>query len=343
LIPAALAGLLALALGLRLLAARDLAFPAWVDASRHALITTVMGQTGRAMRDYSPFLPVERFPYHSGYHALAAGVALLDGAVSPAGATPALPGLLLSSGQLLNALAPLAVYAGASLMTGRRGAALLAAFLVAAPFYFPGYYATWSRYTQLAAVLILPAALGLTWRLLHGARAWRRAWPLLALLAAGLFLTHFRVFLLYLPFAALAWLLARGRNGRRLALAAAGAALLAGPQVLQLAADARGMALGRPIEGYNDFPTAYFEVGLERIYLGLAAAGLLWALVRFGRRRPGAAAPVCLGLWVGAAGLLLAGRRLGLPESWLINLNSAAIVLFVPLALLLGWAGGRLG
>jgi hypothetical protein len=59
-------------------------------------------------------------------------------------------------------------------------------------------------------------------------------------------------------------------------------------------------------------------------------------------RRRWAYAPLFLVVWAGVTAVLLSGRRLGLPETTLININSAYIVLFVPLALLLGLTGDRL-
>jgi hypothetical protein len=89
---------------------------------------------------------------------------------------------------------PLTVYAAVWLLVRQRGAALLAAFLVALPFFFPAYYATWGRLTQLTAVLILPILLAATWRVPFGGWDGRRGWWLVGLLVAGLCLIHFRVF-----------------------------------------------------------------------------------------------------------------------------------------------------
>ncbi len=66
-------------------------------------------------------------------------------------------------------------------------------------------------------------------------------------------------------------------------------------------------------------------------------------------RRRWAAFPLLLVVWVAVLFALLAGDRLGLPETLVVNLNSMYITLFVPLALLLaivaerGWSvvGGR--
>ncbi len=325
----------------RLLAVRDLAFPPWVDSSRHALISRVMLRSGQAPDDYAPLLAVDDFSYHFGFHALAAGVVMA--------ADAPLPRTLLITGQLLNALAALSVYGAAWLVTRRRAAALLAAFLVAIPFFFPAYYLTWGRYTQLSGALLLAPLAALTWLAARAARGWQRPWWLVGLLAAGLFLIHVRVFLVYLPFALLAWAAAAvrrraSRATRQLGTAALLALLLAAPRLWQLAALAtpgRGF-LAHSGEAYAAFPTGYLTAGWERWFLLLGGAALLLLALLAWKGRRQALLGVALGGWMGAVALLLSGRLPGLPPLWLINLNSAYILIFVPLALLLALAYAHL-
>jgi hypothetical protein len=320
--------LLMLALAVRLLAVRDLAFAAWVDSVRHALITAVMSGTGQVVSGYEPWIPVGRFPYHYGFHTLSAGLALMS--------DWPMPRMLLVMGQLLNALVPLTVYSGAWFLTRRPSVALLASFLVALPFFFPAYYATWGRLTQLTAMLLMPLALAWTWQVVSGGRAWRHHWWLLSLLVAGLFLIHVRVFLLYLPFAAVAWLLRSGRHGRYLLFSAALSLLLVAPRIISLLAVSRPPgALRNTIPGYNAFPTGYLTTGWERQFVAAAAVAALIVVVVALRRRPWAALPLALILWVAILFLALSGNYLGLPETWLLNLNSMYITLFLPLSLLL--------
>ena len=327
--------LLAVGLALRLLAVRDIAFPPWVDSVRHGLITAVMSQSGQTITQtgYEPFLPVDRFPYHFGFHTLSSSLVLMTGW--------AIPRLLLTLGQLLNALLPLTVYAGGWLLTRQRRAGLIAAFLVALPLFFPAYYATWGRYTQLTAMLLMPVLLGLTWRLVRGARQWRAAWWLLALVVVGLFLVHFRVFVFYLPFAGLVWLLSWGRNGRSLWLAAALSVLILLPQLVYLFQNSNpGPALTARQPDYTAFPTAYYTAGWDRLFLWLAGGLLLPVLLLWlWRRRRWTAVPLLVALWGGLVLLLLSGNYLGFPALPLVNLNSYYITTFLPLALFLGSVG----
>ena len=333
-----LVGLLLLGLAVRLLAVRQLAFAPWVDASRHALITTLMVQHGQTLSGYEPLLPVDQFPYHFGFHTIPAGLTLM---LSPAGVA-ALPNLLLMLGQLLNALVPLSMYAAGRLLTRRRGVGLLAAFLVALPFFFPGYFVTWGRLTQLTGLVLLPLLLALTWLVVRGGRGWQRCWWVVGLLAAGLLLIHVRVFLVYVPFAGLVWLLSLGRHGRQLLAAAGLALLLVAPRLVEFSRYTRSTGLlGGAGEGYNDFPLDYVRTGWERYFLWLAAAGLVLTVVGLWRRRAWAMLPLTLAVWMALVLGLLSGRVPGLPAVWLINLNSAYIMLFVPLGLGLAAVAGR--
>lgn len=329
-----LGGLLLITLASRFVAVRDQAFPPWVDSSRHGLITAVMGASGQAPDGYAPYLPVDHFPYHFGFHTLSAGLSLMTD-------TP-LPGLLLVLMQLLGGLLPLTVYSAGWMVTRRRAVGLLAAFLVALPFFFPGYYATWGRMTQLAAMVVMPVLLALTWRV---GRGWRRVWPLVGVLAAGVFLIHFRVFLFYLPFAALVAVahFIRYRRARGLLLAGGLALLLVAPRLAALVAATDPLAtFQQSLPGYNDFPAGYLTTGWERLYVGLAAVAAAVVVVGAALRRRWVTFPLLLLLWVGVLFALLAGERLGLPETLVVNLNSMYITLFLPLALLLSIVVGRM-
>ena len=220
---------------------------------------------------------------------------------------------------------------------------LVADLLFALPFFFPGYSASWGRMGQLTAMLFMPVLRAITWRL---GRGWARLWPLVGVLAAGLFLVHFRVFLFYLPFAVLVGTLevAKLIRARRraasaivpLLLAGALALLLVMPRFVRLLADTDPLAtISQSQPGYNDFPMGYVTTGWERVYLGLAAAATLSVLMAAFYRRRWAAFPLALLAWVAALFVLLAGDRLGLPETLVVNLNRMYITLFMPLSLLL--------
>jgi len=320
--------LIIIAFSVRLLAVRDLAFPPWVDSSRHALITAVMVEQGQTPSNYEPFLPVDRFPYHFGYHTLAASIQLMTGWE--------LAQMMLILGQLLNALVVLTVYAGGWFFTRRRLVGLLAALLVALPFFFPAYYVSWGRMTQLTAVLIMPVLLGLTWRLVRGAKFWRQTWWLVGVLAAGLFLVHFRVFIYFLPFALVVWIMSLARNGRWLTLAAGLGALLVSPHAINLLLVAEPVkTIASTIDGYNNFPIGYLNTGWERWFVYLTGMVFLLLLIPALRRKNWTAVPLTLVAWVSILFIITGVDRWGIPVPSLININSMYIAVFVPLSIFL--------
>jgi hypothetical protein len=330
----AMASVLAAGLLLRLLAARDLALPAWVDSSHHALVASLLAASGRIPATYASLPGSGPFTYHFGVHTV---LVALDWFL-PLN----LAETMLAAGQVLNALMPLAVYAGTLALTGRRRAGLLAAFYVGIVSFFPGYYVTWGRYSQLTGLLLLAPALGALWVLLTAApnQAGRPLWrpaAVAGVLAAGLFLAHYRVFLFYLVFVLVAALL-HLRQGRRAVAVLAAAALVGGvlalPWLGRMLATTMLPLVGAPgrlaaAEGYNVFPAGYFSSLLERAGYSLAVVAAAWGLLR--RER----AVWALSLWVGAVFALL---NLG-PGTWVVNNNAWAISLFLPAAMALGWGG----
>ncbi|MCC7358726.1 MAG: hypothetical protein IT317_04585 [Anaerolineales bacterium] len=326
----ALLAVLALGLAARLLAVRDLLLPQWVDGPHHYTIARVLAEAGRVPAGYAPLLPIARLSYHFGFHALAVTVSWLAGRP--------LADTILWLGQILQSLVPLAAYTAAAGLTGRARAGWFAAAVVALVSYFPGYYLTWGRYTQLAGLLLLLPALPWAAR---AAEAWaaggRARWgaaALLGALAAGLLLTHYALFVLWVGWVLVAAVFTGRRALAPLASAGLAGALLAAPWLLRLglalAASPTGVSLAAPA-GYNMFPMEYFSSALERGWLGLAAAALLWGLAR--RTRP----IWLVGLWAALVGLVVNLGR----GNWLVTNNTLAITLFVPAALALGWAADQ--
>lgn len=329
----ALLVILLLALITRLLAIRDLAAPLWVDSSHHLLIARVLAETGQISTTYRPVLPVDQFYYHWGYHVLlvsAHWLARLDWLQ-----------LMLLLGQALNALMPLAVYSGTEMLTRRPRAGVVAAFVVALISFFPSYYVSWGRYTQLVGLLILGPLVGALWRALHPDDGWAairdhpHRWRMalgLSLLMAGLVLAHYRV-LVFLGVFGVVAVACGGRGGWKWwgqMMLISG--LLTLPWLIQLFQQAVLTVLATPARlaatsGYNDFPIDYFRGDLERGWLAVALTAVGWGVLR--RER----VMWLLGGWAAVTYALL---NIG-PGTWLVNNNAWAISLFLPAAMAVGW------
>jgi hypothetical protein len=154
--------------------------------------------------------PIYRCPlyYHYGYHALAALFTAISGL--PIGAA------MLVLGQVLNAVIGLSTYALGKTLWRNWRPALAAALLVSFATRMPAYYLSWGRYTLTVGLILLPLALGVALEIARGKARWGNTLTL-ALLTAGILLSHYFAALLLAAFLAL---LVSGQAG-------AGAATLA--------------------------------------------------------------------------------------------------------------------
>ena len=338
----AFAGILAF----RFYQAAELVLPAWVDSLHHTLLVRLVLENGGLPATFEPYMPVPLY-YHTGFHTNAALFAALTG-LSPDRA-------VLVFGQILNAAVALGVYRlGLSLWPdGRR--AWIAMLLVGFCFQMPAYYLTWGRYTLLAGTFLLTLAMSAALDLVRGGPDAGRIVHL-AVLTAGLLLTHYfsaALFLLFLGVVVLERLFARRgffktRSFRGLLVGAAAGGLFALPWVVRAvvySTDLIGLDIVLPAEsldeayfsGYRDYlldllgPRRGIPIpGLDAavpgrgvLLHGLALAGLVLIGWRRGVRP--------LALFALAAGLL------SLP--WGVNLapfrpDHGVILAFLPAALL---------
>lgn len=307
-------------------AVRDLAFPQWVDSPHHLLIARLLSELGQMPLSYEPFLPVTEFTYHFGFHALAATWHLLT--------QHTWPDIFLFGGQILNTLMALAAYSSVMLLARRPQAAIITAWLIGWVSLFPAYYVSWGRYTQLAGWLILMPLLALIWRLVSVNSSTRRRWilvGLIAVLASGLTLTHYRVLGFFATFVLVALALGRQQGWKWLSGVTVLTCLLSLPWLWHLSQYAIRPVILEPNTlaspgTYNAFPWNYFDSGVERSWLAVTGVAAIWGLQR-GLR--------LMWLLVGWVIFTTAVLNIG-PGSWLVNNNSWAISLFAPGALILG-------
>ena len=362
-IPYALLAVLGVSFFLRMAMARDLAAPPWVDSVHHGVITRLILDEGRYPESYAPYLDIETAHYHPGFHAALAFFTGLSGLE--------LERSMLLFGQALNALSILAVYLFTVALTGQRLAGLIAALIVGFLTPMPAYYTSWGRYTQLASLLILPAAFTLLTRLALD-KPRRRAdllpgghsFSLLLLsgiACAGLFLVHYRV-AAFLFLLMVAWMLVRSRttliesgDANRVApedgLLRGDASRLTRETGLLAGGGAVALALSLPwwpgflstllgpslawggaeVKLFDGFSWGFLTSAQGEAALWLAGAGLLLGLLT--RRN----FPLVLLTWVGLLFLLANLSALNLPGGGLVNNVAVEISLFLPLAAAAGY------
>jgi hypothetical protein len=214
-----LGGVFLLTLISRLLALRDATAGMGLDAYHHTLIAQMFVDKGGVPSEYQPYAPLSSYTYHYGFHAITAIVGWLSGRDNPDGLALLMP----QSGQIGTALAVLTLTLFGWRSLGNKWAGLAAGALAGLVSIFPAFYVNWSRFTQGWGLALLPVA----WVFLLECLQWRDRTPtgrlpdqgkmvswdaaltrsapyLLAVIASvGLFLTHYRIVIIYAFFAAL--------------------------------------------------------------------------------------------------------------------------------------------
>jgi hypothetical protein len=337
----ALALVLALIAGVRLWVVRGVNAGFWGDSYQHTMIVQLILDNGGLFQSWRPYVPLESFTYHFGFHGNVALFQWLTGWFSG----NSTPRTVVLVGQFLNALAALSLYPLAvRLSGGRRWSGVLAVLVAGLLMPTPMIYANWGRYTQLAGQVILPVALWLTMEAVEAPHGDARRVAVAALAVAGLGLTHYRVALFYVAFLVpyLAYRLILTRHAPRQGLAQAGrlaavglvAGVLVSPWLWHLQAGLLPSNLARYQEGAlpDSFRQEYSAFDWQLLPLwsvGLSLAGIVWA---FFRRQQA----VLIAFWVALLLLIPNLPHVGLPDLGLFNNFAVLIGLYMPVAVLAG-------
>lgn len=304
--------------------------PAWIDSVEHAQRVRTILETGSTPQQF----------YHCAFHFLVADLTALGGTT--------LAETMLVVGQVVSALAPLAVYGLARYLFGNRWSALAAAIAVGLLSIMPAFYTTWGRYPLLLGWLLFPGAVMLVLASLFAAHRSVPLAGLAGLAVAGLLFAHTRMAPLMLLLVGVAWadnVLDRrdGRQARELAWRSLGISVL--PLLLILlwtihfrGQEAASMALAEralqrcldPI-GLRDRVAEVVQGWPAYVFYGFGALGLLIAAVRGNRYATAVLA------WAGVL-VLSANLPPGVPGCGLVTNDLVAIGLFMPAAL--GWSAG---
>lgn len=336
--------LLAVIFAARMIAVREMEAPSWGDSVHHTMIVRLLIENQGLFSSWAPYAPMLTFSYHFGFHSAAAAWAWTAG-------VPAIQAVL-SAGQILNVLACLVLYP-AGVRLGRSVWAGLGAVATAGLFsVMPGFSVNWGRYTQLTALVMLPVLiwfLDSLWR--DRSRPQAGTIGLLALLFAGIFLSHYRVVIIALS-AAAAWSLrALGECRKsmaewparawRLAVAGMGALILVSswiPMILsggtpqRIQAAMRLEAIPR-ITDLGIWTRLGFYIGPAFWMIGLIALGL----AVFRNRK----LAVDLALWIGFCFLAANPYLFRLPGTGIESNFVLIVTLYIPIAWLAGSAVGE--
>lgn len=347
----------ALVVVMRFLMVRTMEVPAWGDSVQHAMIVQLMLDQGGLPASWEPYAPFSTFTAQYGFHAAAALVAWLT-------ALP-MPRVVVVAGQLVNALAVLALYPLGARLSGDRWGGVVAVVAGGLLSAVPAIYLNWGRYPQLAGQAVLPAA---AYFLLpreeseaalraarEGLRTTLARWEitpgemlLTGVTAAGMLLVSYRMLHFFGVLALALWLMyglvrvspaARRRAFGQLAMGAAIAAALVIPWQVSASAgrldDTLASSLATPANWQRVLST--YEIWrlvpdyIPLWLLALAGLGLGWAVVR-GRR-----GMLAVGLWTAGLAALPVLRLVRFPTLYFFDNFGLVIALYMPAAWLAGW------
>ncbi len=342
---ATLALVFALVLGVRVWVVRDLVAPMWGDGYHHTMISQLMVDNGGLFDSWEPYVPLTTFTYHFGFHANVALFHWFSG--------DTVIHSVIWVGQILNALAVLALYPLAVRVSGGSRWAGVGAVLVAgllSP--MPMYYVNWGRYTQLAGQVILPALMWLTWQAGEKSGWDWRSISLTVVALVGLGVVHYRVVLIYGVFVVawgIVWLFRKWGRWRQvgqvvLCLSLAGILALVffvpwGAHTFQARIPTIGGEMIRRGNQTDFLRGEYNAIGdifsyIDRGGMVLAVAATIG--LALGKRYAG----WVMLLWI--AGLLILANPylFGLPGTGLVNNFAVFLMFYIPIGVLAGVAVG---
>ena len=301
-----------------------LAFPPWVDSVHHATIIRVIAEQGRVPYSLRPYLPIDNFIYHWGYHAFTATVWRTSDL--------SLPIAMLWFGQYLGVLQVLSLASAITGMTKRPIAGIVAGIVVGFLSVMPAYFLSWGRYTLLTGGVVVPALLYVGWNVRELLN--QRGVALLTLLIVGVLPTHFVVAGIGLLWLAAVWLgrdlwhEQRWRVFATLALAVTLAIVFVSPWLATLITQSAPKGAGpRSIQGsnYNTYESAagLYWTSDNRQLMAASLIGIVILLIK--RWRLG----MILVIWSGLIVLFANLVWLGLPYLSFFNNNIVALLLYL--------------
>ncbi len=346
--------------GVRFWMARSIAIPMWGDSVEHSVMAQLVVDNRGLFTSWAPYAPYQTLSVHFGF---AAATALFSWATGLD-----IPSAVLVNGQILNALAVLALIPLTLRISAGNLWAGIGAFLVAGMLSpMPAYYINWGRYAQLSGQVALPILLWMVWDLIELATRKGPAKPnltidwkppfLTGLILAGTLLLYYRMVFFFAAFllaGVICWGIPRWKRDRN--PWRAGALQLGLVAIIALAALAPWLwrvfphTLGANfLRGMTSPATA---VSLDYLLVDLSAwlnistylpnylllICLLAAVWSLARRQWFVSGLV---LWYVLLAAYLPGMLIGLPGANLFQTFTILIALYIPAGLLAGWLFGE--
>ncbi|MDW8292645.1 MAG: hypothetical protein RML84_06055 [Anaerolineae bacterium] len=195
-------------LATRLLVMRTLPVPLGSDSYHHSLVTQLLVENSGLFSNWGRYAPLQSFTYHFGFHTSAAVWHWLT-RLPPHES-------VFFVGQTFNGLAALALYPVAFLLYPSRWSGTVATLMAGLLLPMPAFYINWGRYPQITGQIILATLVTHAWLFSQERKLNRRIRIVfvLALVFAGLLLTHYRVSAFFVLFLLSLWVVESMRQRR---------------------------------------------------------------------------------------------------------------------------------
>ncbi len=344
--------------------------PLWGDSYQHSMIAQLLVNNNGLTSSWLPYAPYQSLTVHFGFPAIVAFFQWLTD----------IPNSLatLYVGQILNALAALALYPLAIRMSGGNRWAGLGAVIVSGVLLpIPAIYTNWGRYAQLAGQAILPIGIWICLECLKANRkgpkdpsednkiekinprheflydiAWREA-IIAGIVIAGMTLTYYRM-PFYLGAFLIAWLIIWGigiwRSSLRqwgysfirLILIISIAIVLILPWTVNLTGSELAGSVGSGLAtraAYNNLFQDYQVWRNLDVYVPSLFIILILAAIIIGLLS-NYRLILTLFLWFLFLLAFIMGQLVGLPGAVMIQNFAILIAIYIPISLLLGWLFG---
>ena len=319
---------------------RGLDAPLWGDSYQHTMIAQLLVDNNGLFNSWEPYAELQTLTYHFGFHTYAAIFHWIT--------RLSLTQTILWTGQILNGLAVIGLYPLATRIGKNKWGGIAAIVLAGLIFQMPMFYVNWGRYTQLAGLAILPAAVYIAWSSLDSEKTNWRLITLSWIVLGGLALTHYRVVIFASVFY-IAYLLVNIRSGRllnilgRTFLSGLGAFLIFLPWFVNVFSGRILHIFSKQITTLprqaSTFQQQYNTIGDIFVYLPSLAWIILPVLIGLGlwRRKKGIA---LLSLWWFLILLATNPQWLNLPGEGAISNFAVFISFYIPTGIIIGSAVG---
>ena len=331
---------------LRIWVIRTLEVPLWGDSYQHTMITQLILDNNGLFESWLPYVPYESLSIHFGFHVNSAIFAWISKSTAAYA--------VIWMGQIANIFAVLALYPLALRLTrNNKWIGCCAMFVSGLLLELPLFYVNWGRYPQLMALVLLPVAFFMLLETLFTKDNELKKAFTTSIVLTGMTLSYYRspffmlIFLPGLVFEIISWI-NNNQTGKTIWIWKS--LLIITLMTLLLIPLIPNISQGELVENVNYEQTSTFTNELTKLIVRFQNTTKYYHWIFLTLAALAAAVAVITKQWhivlLPLGVLLLQGYGLGtfinLPFSNFSNVFSIIILLYIPLAMLIGYVVAKI-